>query len=78
MAENEAIYVGWPCAKGRKRCGACGRMVDGNCFLVRAKEPNCYVCNVMCGLKLITSTDKEPVVVNPNEPVVIRGGNDGS
>lgn len=52
---SDEIYVGFPiCAKGNKKCRACGKYVNGNVMVSPGKGKSYYVCNVSCGLKAIT------------------------
>lgn len=67
---NEAIYVGWPHRKGVKRCKACGKFTDGNCFVVR-DQGDVYVCNVNCGLKVIVGDEHESCVLNSDHVDII-------
>lgn len=51
--KSDSIYVDNPfIPKGKKRCEACGRFVNGNIFIIHVNRPNVYVCNVMCGIKV--------------------------
>ena len=54
---KDMIYIGGPYIVGPRRCTACGRYVDRNCYIVKGKGGSFYVCNVMCGIKVCDATE---------------------
>ena len=57
LKEGDSIQIHNPVKpKGRQHCEACGRFVDCDVIVLHARRPNTYVCNVMCGLKVVDAT----------------------
>ena len=53
---KDTIYINGPIPKGLSHCEACGRFVRGNCMVCHAKRDSRFVCDVMCGLKVVDAS----------------------
>ena len=58
LKEGDSIQIHNPFKPKRRQqhCEACGRFVDCDVIVLHARRENTYVCNVMCGLKVVDTT----------------------